>query len=129
MKFTLALVATIFASAISAAPALSSRDTVPEITISVTNDQTGASATATVPGDGIARNLPDLFRGSAIDQNGAIIGTSAQLIKSTYTTRCFFQNFNWIINLNGKDQTYADLDGQKDSAIPIYLNGFNLQCV
>ncbi|KAF2177324.1 hypothetical protein K469DRAFT_508273, partial [Zopfia rhizophila CBS 207.26] len=111
------------------APAISSRDTLPSITISVTNDQTGASAAVTVPGDGIAHKIPDLFRGSAIDQNGAIIGTSAQLIKFSEKTHCFFQNVDWIINLNGKDLTYADLDGQKEVAIPVYLNGFNLQCV
>ncbi|KAF2260323.1 hypothetical protein CC78DRAFT_536494 [Lojkania enalia] len=128
MKFTLALFTAVFASAISAAPAVS-HETLPSITISVINDLTGASAQATVPGDGIARMLPDLFRGTAIDQNGAIVATSAQLIKFSPDTRCFFQNVNWIINLNGKDLTFADLDGNKDVAIPTYMNGFNLQCV
>lgn len=129
MKCTFALVATILAAAVSAAPAIASRDTVPTISVAVTNDQTGASAIATVPGDGIARNLTDLFRDSAIDQNGAIMATSAQLVKFTESTRCFFQNVNWIINMNGKDLTYADIDGQAHSATPINMNGFNLQCV
>ena len=128
MQFTLALVAAIFASAISAAPALEARNAVPSITVSITNDQTGAHASATVPGDGIARNLTDLFGGSAIDQHGAIVGTSAQLIKFTDNTKCFFQNVNWIINFDGR-KTFVGLDGNKDAALPVYLNGFNLQCV
>jgi hypothetical protein len=128
MQLTIALCATILASAISAAPALASRETVPSVTISITNDQTGANAAVTIPSDGRAVNITDLFPGTAIDQNGAIIGTSAQIIKFTEKTHCFFQNYNWIINLNGKDQTFADLDGNKDVVIPVYLNGFNLQC-
>jgi len=128
MQFTLALVAAIFASSITAAPALEARNAVPSITVSITNDQTGASASATVPGDGIARNLTDLFGGSAIDQHGAIVGTSAQLTKFSDNTKCFFQNVNWIINFDGR-KTFADLDGNKDIALPVYLNGFNLQCV
>jgi hypothetical protein len=128
MQFTLALVAAIFASGITAAPALEARNAVPSITVSITNDQTGASASATVRGDGIARNLTDLFGGSAIDQHGAIVGTSAQLTKFSDNTKCFFQNVNWIINFDGK-KTFVDLDGNKDVALPVYLNGFNLQCV
>jgi hypothetical protein len=128
MQFTLAVVTAIFASIISAAPALPARNAILSITVSITNDQTGASGSATVPGDGIARNLTDLFGGSAIDQNGAIIGTSAQLTKFSENTKCFFQNVNWIINFDGK-KTFVNLDGNKDVALPVYLNGFNVQCV
>lgn len=127
MQFTTALCAAILASAISAAPTLSSREAFPSITISITNDLTGANAAVTVLSDGLARNLTDLFPGTAIDQHGAIVGTSAQLIKFNQKTHCFFQNYNHIINLN-KDQTFVDLDGNKERAIPVYMNGFNLQC-
>lgn len=129
MKFTPALTTALLIAFTTAAPTLAPRETVPTITIAVTNDLTGLSATATVPGDGIARNIPDLFRGSAIDNNGAIIATSAQLVKFEDKTRCFFQNVNWIINLNGRDATFVDLDGDREVASPVYLNGFNLQCV
>ncbi|KAH8723126.1 hypothetical protein GQ44DRAFT_711005 [Phaeosphaeriaceae sp. PMI808] len=128
MQLTIALCATMLATAISAAPALAAREAVPFVTLSITNDRTGASAAVTVPSDGHARNIIDLFPGTAIDQHGAIVGTSAQLIKFSEKTHCFLQNYNWIINLYGKGQTYADLDGNKDYAIPTYLNGFNLQC-
>ncbi|KAH7113252.1 hypothetical protein B0J11DRAFT_562232 [Dendryphion nanum] len=129
MQFTIALAATLFVSAINAVPISGSSDTIPNITISLINDRTGANAQATVRGDGLARNIPDLFRGTAIDQNGQYLATSAQLIGFTEHTRCFFQNYNWIINLNGKDLTYVDIDGDKTKATPINMDGFNLQCV
>ncbi|KAF2251312.1 hypothetical protein BU26DRAFT_518004 [Trematosphaeria pertusa] len=129
MQFTLALAAAIFASAISAAPAMQSRDTVyPLIKVSVMNDQTGRFATVEIPGDGHAHALPDLFRDSPIDQDGAIMATSAQLISYTPLTHCFFQNVNDIINMYGKGQNYVDLDGQAGVAAPRNMNAFNLQC-
>jgi hypothetical protein len=128
MQLTIALCATILASAISAAPSISSRETIPLVTVSITDDLTGANAAVTVLSDGFARNLTSLFPGTAIDQQGAIVGTSAQLIKFTPKTHCFFQNYNDIIQFNGKDKTFVDLDRNTNQAIPVYLNGFNLQC-
>jgi hypothetical protein len=129
MKFTLALLAGVFASTITAAPAVSSPNTVPQITFQISNDRTGRQASANTLGDGLARNITDLFRGSAIDESGSIVGTSAQLTRGfTDQTRCFFQNGNTVIKFNGKE-TFVDLDGQKDIALPVYMNGFNIQCV
>jgi hypothetical protein len=128
MHFTIALCATILVSAVSAAPSLPSRETFPLVTVSITNDLTGANAAVTVLSDGLARNLTSLFPGTTIDQQGAIVGTSAQLIKFTPKTHCFFQHYNDIIEFNGKDKTFVDLDKNMDQAIPVYLNGFNLQC-
>ena len=130
MKFTIPLGATIFATTIYAVPAskFSTRNSAPHVTLSVTNDLTGASASITVPTDGKARMIPDLFRGTAVDQNGAIVATSAQLIAFKADTHCFFQNVNWIINLYGKDKTYVDLDDVTNIAMPINMNEFNLQC-
>ncbi|PSN71218.1 hypothetical protein BS50DRAFT_570619 [Corynespora cassiicola Philippines] len=128
MQFTIALFTTLFATAISAAPATpEARNAAPQYKISLTNDQTDANAVATVSGNGAAYWMTDLFRGSAIDNNGAIIATSAQLIDFKPNTRCFFQNYNWIINIDSK-ATWVDLDGNKDAVIPVYMNGFNIQC-
>lgn len=125
MQFTLALYTALAASVAAAAPTSPSFH---QITVSISNDITGAHASATVPSDGMARNLTTLFSGSAIDQHGAIIGTSAQLTQFTDGTRCFFQNVNTIINLNGRELSFVDLDGNRSKALPVYLNGFNLQC-
>ncbi|ORY18563.1 hypothetical protein BCR34DRAFT_473210 [Clohesyomyces aquaticus] len=128
MQFTLALVAAIFASAISAAPALQARDTYPTVKISLYNDQSGRMATVEVVSDGHANMLTDLFKGTPVDDNGAIKATSAQLVKSTQKTRCFFQNYNDIINMSGADHPFVDLDGNPAVAIVRDMSGFNLQC-
>ncbi|KAF1995333.1 hypothetical protein P154DRAFT_526382 [Amniculicola lignicola CBS 123094] len=128
MQLTIALVATIFASAISAAPAMAPRDNYPTVRVSLYNDQTGHMATASVLSDGMANMLTDLFRGSAIDDNGHIKVTSAQLVQSTQKTRCFFQNYNDIINMSGADNPFVDLDGNPAAALVRDMSGFNLQC-
>lgn len=127
MQLALFSITAILATLTTAAPA-----PIPnpfyEITVSIANDLTGAHASATVLSDGLARNLTTLFGGSAIDNHGAIVGTSAQLTQSNDMTRCFFQNYNHIIDMNGREKSFVDLDGDRSKAIPVYLNGFNLQC-
>lgn len=128
MQLTLALVATLFSTSITAAPAIACRAAAPTLTFQVSNDLTGRQASATVVADGIARNLIDLFRNSGIDDNGIIRGSSVQLTGGfNDNTKCFFQSGNTVINFNGK-QTFADLDGDVTKAKPIELNGFNVQC-
>ncbi|ORY13620.1 hypothetical protein BCR34DRAFT_561822 [Clohesyomyces aquaticus] len=130
MQLTLALLTTLLTATTLAAPStsLSKRSSYPQITVSLIDDRTGASAKATVLGDGLARNITDLFHGTVMDRNGSIIATSAQLTQFADATKCFFQNYNWIINMNGRELQYVDLDGDEKSAAPVILNGFNLQC-
>ncbi|PVH92304.1 hypothetical protein DM02DRAFT_620020 [Periconia macrospinosa] len=128
MQLTLALVAALFSTAISAAPAVAARNGAPTLRFQVSNDRTGRFATGYTATDGIARNLIDIFKGSPIDENGTIYGTSVMLTGGfNDNTRCFFQNGNTVINFNGR-QTFADLDGDNTKATPIALNGFNIQC-
>ena len=128
MQFTLALVAAIFASGISAAPALPARDTYPTVKVSLDNDQTGRMATAEVVSDGKANMLTDIFKNTPIAEGGVVRATSAQLVQSTQQTRCFFQNFNDIINMSGADHPFVDLDGNPAVAIVRDMSGFNIQC-
>ncbi|KAH7381529.1 hypothetical protein BKA66DRAFT_549819 [Pyrenochaeta sp. MPI-SDFR-AT-0127] len=128
MKFTIAIASTVlaFATGISAIPS-----PIPQITIRIFNDQTGANAEATVPADGLPRNIPDLFRGTAIDSRGDIIGTSAQLTKFSDSTKCTLTNLNipnWVIELDGRAKNFVDLDGDRSRPIPIWLGGFTFQC-
>lgn len=129
MQFTILSITAILAALTSAAPApIGLPNPFREITVVVSNDFTGASAPATVLNDGRARNLTDLFRNSAIDRNGVIVGMSAMLTKFTDGTLCFFQNYNEIIDMNGRDKSWVNLDGDSTKAIERDLNGFNLQC-
>lgn len=128
MKFTIAIASAIlaFASGISAVPS-----PIPQITIRIFNDQTGVNAEATVPADGVPRNIPDLFHGSAIDSSGSIVGTSAQLTQFLDSTKCTLQNLNihdWVIELDGRAKNFVDLDGDRSKAVPVYLGGFTFQC-
>jgi hypothetical protein len=105
--------------------------TLPQITIRIYNDQTGANAAATVFADGVSHNISDLFRGTAIDNYGDIIGTSAQLVKFLDSTKCSMANVNvrdWIVELDGRARNFADLDSDTSKAIPVWLNGFTFMC-
>ncbi|KAF2475357.1 uncharacterized protein BDR25DRAFT_301068 [Lindgomyces ingoldianus] len=130
MKFTLAIASTLFATAITAAPRIQKTRQVifPDITVSVINDQTGLSAAVTVPSDGTVFPIPMLFGGTALDNNGNILASSAQLVTFVENVFCSFNKGDLIIPINGKDKTFADLDGNKDAATPILLNEFTFQC-
>ncbi|OAL42867.1 hypothetical protein IQ07DRAFT_593506 [Pyrenochaeta sp. DS3sAY3a] len=126
MQFTIAFASTLlaFASGINALPSPSS------VTLRIFNDVTGANAEATVPADNLARSIPILFGGSAIDTDG-IVGTSAQLTRFADNTKCTLNNINypgWVIELDGRGKNFVDLDGDSSKPIPIWLGGFNFQC-
>jgi hypothetical protein len=104
---------------------------VSQITIRIFNDQTGANAEASVPADGVPRNIPDLFRGKAIDSNGDIFGTSAQLVQFSDSSKCSLTNLNvrdWAFELDGRARNFVDLDEDVSKAERVWLNGFTLQC-
>jgi hypothetical protein len=131
MQFTVVLLTTLFSTAAIAAPTTThTARTTPSLTFQLTNDLTGAHASATTLGDGLARNLTDLFAGSAIvdKTTGSIKATSAQLTHGfSDATRCFFQYGNDIINFDGR-HTWVDLDGVA-GAKEKEMKGFNVQCV
>ncbi|USP77247.1 uncharacterized protein yc1106_04521 [Curvularia clavata] len=130
MQFTTAIAATILAFSASASAAAVSIP-IPQITLRIFNDQTGRNADTTVSADGIAVSIPSRFAGSAIDNNGNIIGTSAQLVQFQDNTKCQLTNLNvpgWVIELDGRAKNFADLDGDKSKAIPTWLNGFQFSC-
>ncbi|KAF3042879.1 hypothetical protein E8E12_003039 [Didymella heteroderae] len=104
---------------------------ISQITIRIFNDQTGANAEASVPADGIPHSVPDLFRGKAIDNKGDILGTSAQLVKFSDSTKCSLVNLNirdWVFELDGRARNFVDLDEDTSKAVPVWLNGFTFQC-
>ncbi|KAL1642020.1 hypothetical protein SLS61_009866 [Didymella pomorum] len=105
---------------------------VSQITIRIFNDQAGANAEASVLADGVPRSIPDLFRGKAIDNNGDIFGTSAQLVRFSDSTKCSLTNLNvpdWVFELDGRARNFADLDEDASKAERVWLNGFTFQCL
>src|ERR1700712_440730 len=91
MKTTFAALSLLAVSALAAPPAPPARQTIfPKIAVSVINDQTGASAVATVVADGTVFHLLTLFGGSAIDIHGVITASSAQLVAFVDNVFCSF---------------------------------------
>lgn len=59
------------------------------------------------------------------------MGSSAQLVQFTDSTKCSLVNLNvrdWVIELDGRANNFVDLDGDKSQAEPKWLNGFTFQC-
>jgi hypothetical protein len=110
---------------------ISSPTLVSEITIRIFNDQTGANAEASIPADGVPYSIPDLFRGKEIDSDGDIMGTSAQLVKFSDTTKCSLVNLNvrdWVFELDGRTKNFVDLGEDTSEASLVWLNGFTFRC-
>jgi len=131
MQFTRTLISTILTLATSTMAIPTSIPT-PTITLKIFNDMTGASATASIPADGVPHFVSDLFRGSAISSsNGDIFGTSAQLTDFQDLTKCQLVNLNIVgltIDLDGRAKNFVDLDGDVTKPIPMWLNGFTFHC-
>ena len=129
MQLTTTLATTILAltTAVTAIPS-----PIPQITLRIFNDQSGANAEATVPADGTPYQIFSLFAGKAIDKGaGNIVGTSAQLTKFQDTNKCQLVNLNnpgKVFNIDGRTKNFVDLDGDLTKPIEIWLNGFTFQC-
>ncbi|KAH8716746.1 hypothetical protein GQ44DRAFT_742363 [Phaeosphaeriaceae sp. PMI808] len=129
MQFTMILASAVvaFASGISAIPTSSAAQ---QITLRVFNDQTGINSDVSVPADNVPRYLLDLFKGTAIG-NAGNVGTSAQLVKFSDTTKCTFsttRTYDWIVEIDGRAKNFVDLDGDVTKAVPIWIGGFTFQC-
>lgn len=124
MKYSTVIAATLFGTAIIAAPT-----SQPSITVSLVNEFTGASGQATVPADGEFRNVADLFNNSPIDENGQILASSASLRRFSGNVFCSFNKTGSVIPLNSSTPS-VDLDGNANVALlePLAMNGFQFQC-
>ncbi|KAF1830342.1 hypothetical protein BDW02DRAFT_104788 [Decorospora gaudefroyi] len=129
MQFTTTLAAAVlaFTTGINAIPS-----PIPQVTLKIFNDKSGANAEATIPADGTPYHISDLFAGSAIDSGAnGIFGTSALLTHFQDTTKCQLVNLNvpsWIIDLDGRAKNFVDLDGDNTQPIEKWLNGFTFHC-
>ena len=129
MKTTFAALSILAASTLAAPAAPAARQTIfPKISVSVINDQSGASAVATVVADGTVFPILTLFGGSAIDIYGTVTASSAQLVAFVDNVFCSFNKDDLIIPINGRNFVFADLDGNKHVAAPIDINDFTFQC-
>jgi hypothetical protein len=124
MKHTITIAAAFFSTAIMA-----TRNLQPQITITVTNEFTGDSGSATVQADGHLRRISDLFKSTDVDYDGKILGTSSQLALFASNVFCSFNNDETVIPINSTTPL-VDLDGNPNVALraPLILNSFQFQC-
>ncbi|KAF2119431.1 hypothetical protein BDV96DRAFT_684030 [Lophiotrema nucula] len=127
MKTTFAAVALLFGAAIAAPASTKSSQDGTQIKVSVINDQSSRNADATVAADGVANPIRDLFAKTAVDANGRIIASSAQLIQFVDNVTCCFSKNGQLIPITGR-LTFADLDGNKGVAIPVDITDFTFEC-
>jgi hypothetical protein len=126
MQFTTILASAVlaFATGITAAP------TPGQVTIRIFNDQTGINSDATILADGKPNAITTIFANSAIG-NAGFVGTSAQLVQFTDSTKCTLVNqngWNWTIELDGRSKNFVDLDGDSTKPVPTWVGGFTFQC-
>ncbi|KAF1916547.1 hypothetical protein BDU57DRAFT_516721 [Ampelomyces quisqualis] len=126
MQFSTILASTVlaFATGITAAP------TPGQVTLRIFNDQSGINSEATIAADGKPNYITTIFANTAIG-NAGFVGTSAQLVQFSDTTKCTLVNqngWNWTIELDGRSKNFADLDGDVTKPIPTWIGGFTFQC-
>jgi hypothetical protein len=123
----------LLASSASASPLIAARAAAPapaqQFTFSLTNDMTGANAAASVPINGGAFVLKDLFPWATnLIKDGKLIATSAQNINpGVQNVFCIFSGNGRVIKINDKI-TFADLDGVQGKAVQTDVSLFTIQC-
>jgi hypothetical protein len=118
---------TLFAAAL-AAPAKQTRQSLPTLNFSVSDDVSGANVGSSILADGTALSFSDLFSGTAIDRNGAIIATSIQSISNGAGIFCIVSDGEGNqVGLLNEQKTFVDLDG-KEGAVETDVSDFTLLC-
>lgn len=120
MQFTIAALATIFATGALALPAGGPQlPPVQTATVSFANDQTGRNVPIVAPLDGtIIAVAPFIQAASSAYFVAFPQGASCAITRADGTL---------IAGLNAQS-TFADLDGNPAAAVPILLDGVSLRC-
>jgi hypothetical protein len=122
MKSFIAAAVALLATSVTAVP-LTARQP-PDITFSLINDLSGASLQSTIPADSNIHSFADLF-----GSNTPILASSAQLVNFPQGLFCCITDASGkvLARLNFM-QTFVDLDGNPNKAIPQDLSADGIQC-
>lgn len=120
----------LLATSVAALPSgFVARQSPNEITFTITNDQSGAQAAATVPIDGSVATFENLFGASALASNGQILASSSQLIAFPQGVDCIiFRSARDVVGHLVPSHTYLDLDGNPNAAVPVDVTGDSITC-
>ncbi|KAJ5184039.1 hypothetical protein N7492_001655 [Penicillium capsulatum] len=125
MKSVVAICAFLAAS-ISAAP-LETRH-ASQVTVALSNDQSGAYAGVPFAADHTDRSILSLFGSTSVGSSGSVIATSIQLTQFPTNINCVLKT-DWItLAILTPEKTFADLDGNPDAAKPVDLSHAVINC-
>lgn len=116
----------VLATAVSASPIEARQSN--QVTLALSNDQTGAYASTTLAADGTQRRAFDLFQHTSVNVNGQVRASSSQLTAFQANTRCVIVNHGATIATLTARATFADLDGNPGAVIPVNLNDATITC-
>ncbi|KAJ5120968.1 uncharacterized protein N7515_008929 [Penicillium bovifimosum] len=126
MKFAFASILPLLAVPITATP-FEVRQSNP-VTVALSNDQTGAYAGVTFQADGTDRTLRSLFGATSVASEGIVKANAAQLTAFVQPVNCVITNDGASIGTLTAENTYADLDGNPNTAIPFDLSNSKINC-
>ncbi|KAE8387063.1 hypothetical protein BDV23DRAFT_162039 [Aspergillus alliaceus] len=126
MKANFAVIIAFLTASISAAP-LEVRD-VAQVTLALSNDQSGAYAGVTFLADGNDRSIKGLYGGTSVGASGNVLASSAQLTLFPQTINCVIKNNGVLIGTLTAQHTYLDLNGDPASNAPVNLNNGVVNC-
>lgn len=99
-----------------------------QVTFALSNDETGAYASAAFLADGTNKEVYNLFAGTSVAAGGQVQASSAQLTAFPQTISCVLENNGATITTFTAQHTYFDLDGNPSVSIPVNLNGATINC-
>jgi hypothetical protein len=102
--------------------------TTPTVTLQLANDLSGANNDQVILADGSTYAISDLFSGTSVDVNGQILVTSAQLVAFPTFVQCAIFEAQSLVTVLTQDHTFADLDGNSATTIPVELNNAWVSC-
>ncbi|KAA8651142.1 hypothetical protein EYZ11_009427 [Aspergillus tanneri] len=99
-----------------------------QVTVALSNDQSGAYAGVAFAADGTDRGIPALYKGTPVDKEGNILASSAQLTAFPQTIKCVIKNNGVPIATLTAQNTYANLN-PKSGPVPVNLNNGVINCI
>jgi hypothetical protein len=121
MQSIIVLSLSLLASLASAA-ALPQTPSYQTVTVQAANDFTGANADVVVPVNAQPQLVGTLFAGTAVDVNGAIIASSAQLVANFQNVACYIATPAAHVELNDR-RTFVS-----DGGHPIDVSAATITC-
>lgn len=125
MKSFTAVVFSLLAASVYAAPV---EERALQVTVALSNDQTGANAGVQFAADGTNKSIRTLYGGTSVGAGGIVRASSAQLTAFPQTINCVIRNNGVVIATLNAQRTFADLDGNPNAATPVNLNNGIINC-